>query len=86
MGPASKTAQANPNMPAFWDARRLETIIPNNKRIIGILDRNSKLLDAEQSLVHAELRVHTLAFEQHVIEPLEDYPTFPTNFDKVFMQ
>jgi hypothetical protein len=69
----------------IWRRRCLDTLLPNNQRIIGLIKRNknnfgypwplySKMLDYE---VHAE------SFRENCLsgERLNDYKLFPTDFD-----
>ncbi|HEY5177048.1 MAG TPA: HNH endonuclease signature motif containing protein [Terriglobales bacterium] len=46
-GPDSPTAQSNPlsNLHLLWPLRKLDTIVPNNRRIVNIIQRNSTLFD-----------------------------------------
>ena len=60
MGPKSQIAQADPNsnMAAVWQRRKLDTIIPNNRRIMNAIDRNLKILDQKARFPYIEFRVH----------------------------
>ncbi len=50
VGPESDLAKQNPGSNAYkiWHMRRLDTIIPNNKRIVNLISANRKLLTKSQ--------------------------------------
>ena len=81
-GPRSKVAQSDPqsNLRLVWDLRRISTIIPNNRSILEYYDANSGLVPSDEIAVWEKFRVHAVAYEQHVIAPLDAYPRFPVEF------
>ena len=81
-GPKSERAQNDPTSAShsIWMARRLDTIIQNNRRILNILTSNEKLIDGKLKAEAVKLRDHVLAYEQHAYNRLDDYPTFPASF------
>ena len=46
-GPESDEAKRNPmsNLVEIWNFRKLDTIVPNNRRIINIINTNSELIE-----------------------------------------
>jgi hypothetical protein len=86
LGPKSEIAESDPGSDAFslWEARKLDTILPNNRRILNIVERNKALLDIEDLKSFAKFRVHALAFEKQQFGRTEYYPTFPQDFEKRF--
>lgn len=81
-GPQSKRAQYDPasSSHAIWMARRLDTIIHNNRRIVNILTSNENLVDGKLKAEAVKMRDHALAYEQHAYDRLDGYPTFPASF------
>lgn len=81
-GPKSELAISNPssNSHAIWVARKLDTILPNNQRIIKVLNSNiSQLPDGfHQEAIH--FKDHAMAYELNQIERTDIYPTFPNSF------
>ncbi|OSI06913.1 hypothetical protein BWD08_10185 [Neisseria animaloris] len=86
LGPKSKTAQRNPNsnLSLQWQYKKLEVIIPNNKKIISIIEKNTSLLSPEELELFYIFKEHALAFERHQYSPIEDYPLFPKEFEEIF--
>jgi hypothetical protein len=82
LGPESELAELHPgsNLYKLWHMRRLDTIIPNNKRIMNLLAANKNLLTDNQLKAFIEFKDHAMAYELHVNERLEDYPRFPKSF------
>ena len=82
LGPRSEAAVKDPmsNLFSAWQLRRLDRILPNNRKILNIIDANAKLLSAEDVRIVEQFRVHAEAYEQHVYERLDTYPTFPQVF------
>lgn len=85
LGPRSTTAQKNPasNLQQFWALQKLSTIVPNNRRIINIIQNNIDLLTTEKGLF-LRFKMHAEAFERHQYNRLDEYPLFPEEFSKVF--
>ncbi|MBB3859023.1 hypothetical protein GGQ88_000263 [Novosphingobium hassiacum] len=85
-GPRSEAATADPNsnMYDIWELRRADTIVPNNRTIINMINANEVLLDQKQMEAFALFCVHAEAYEAHVRSPLDAYPTFPKSFEEAF--
>lgn len=85
LGPQSATAQGNPtsNLHQFWTLQKLSTIVPNNRRIINIIQNNMDLLSKEKALF-LRFKMHAEAFEQNQYDRLDKYPLFPQEFSEVF--
>ncbi len=89
VGPKSEIALADPISDAIeiWELRKADTIIPNNRMILTLLEANATLLrDAEDQRAHAAFREHALAFEEQELSGRrkEFYPTFPEVFGERF--
>lgn len=86
-GPSSPIAMEDPNSNAFliWELKRIDSIIPNNRKILNILDSNSELIE-DMFIIRTieEFRVHAESYEQHVYHRLDSYRLFPKEFSEVF--
>jgi hypothetical protein len=49
-----------------------------------MVEANEDLLNDQQLAAFAEFRVHANAYEIHVDNPLDSYPTFPKEFEEAF--
>jgi len=81
-GPKSKLAVDNPgsNSHAIWVARKLDTILPNNRKIINALDRHQRLFPDGFQTESVRFKDHTLAYEQNQHDRMDVYPNFPLSF------
>lgn len=81
-GPLSETAAKNPasTAQAIWEARKLDTILPNNRRIISLMQRHSKLISPAAVPSFPKFKMHAEAFEGNQYERVEEYPLFPEDF------
>jgi hypothetical protein len=86
LGPQSDLAKAKPSSNAFslWEMRRVDKIVPNNRRIMNIVRANSGLLNMDQTGAFAEFANHAESYEDHVYERKDDYPLFPPAFSESF--
>lgn len=88
VGPSSATAQADPSSNAYliWELRRIDRILPNNQKILNILDANIELIE-DMSVIRAieSFRVHAESYEKHVYHRLDSYQLFPNEFSEVFL-
>lgn len=86
-GPSSSIAMEDPNSNAFiiWELKKVNGIVPNNKKILNILDSNSELITSSPMIrIIEEFRVHAESYEQHVYHRLDSYKLFPKEFSEVF--
>ncbi|MBQ0711458.1 MAG: HNH endonuclease [Porticoccus sp.] len=87
VGPSSSTAQEDPSSNAYlvWELRRIDRILPNNQKILNILDTNIELIE-DLSIIHVieSFRVHVESYEKHVYHRLDSYQLFPNEFSEVF--
>lgn len=81
-GPRSELADTYPDAPEFaiWLERRLDTIVPNNCRIVSLIELNEAILSAQFLAVALSFKDHALAFERHIFNRMERYPLFPQEF------
>ncbi|MET3828356.1 hypothetical protein ABIC16_004111 [Sphingomonas sp. PvP055] len=81
-GPRSAVAVRDPSSSAYaiWLARRLDTILPNNRKIVAALDANAELVPADMRKAVLLFRDHAAGYEQHQYERLDHYELFPASF------
>lgn len=86
VGPKSNIADEDPGSDAvsIWEARKLDTILPNNKKIINVVEANAELLDSIDWRAFAAFKDHALAYEQQQFGRTDFYPTFPQSFAERF--
>lgn len=81
-GPKSSIAVTDPVSSAYaiWVARRLDTILPNNRKIVAALDANPDLVPGEMKKSILLFRDHASGYEQNAFERLDHYELFPISF------
>ena len=86
-GPKSKTAQSDPgsNLHIIWTLRKLDKIIPNNRKITNVIEANQGLLDSEALQAFIDFKLHAGAFEANQYDRVDSYPTFPESFSEIIM-
>lgn len=85
VGPGSTVAKADPgsNLYEVWVFRKLDTIVPNNTKIVNAVDANLGLLNSAEAAAFFEFKIHAAAFERHQYWRLDRYPTFPRHFEEL---
>jgi hypothetical protein len=86
VGPKSTIAESDPESDAvtIWEARKLDTILPNNRRIINTINNNLSLLNLDDLRSYIQFKEHVLAYEQQQYGRTDFYPTFRSSFGKQF--
>ena len=81
-GPNSVTAAENPasTAQAIWVARKLDTLMPNNRRIVSLMERCSDMMTCAVVSNFPKFKMHAEAFEGNQYERVEEYPLFPNEF------
>jgi hypothetical protein len=84
-GPTSDLAQNDPGSAthSVWIARKLDMILPNNRKIVEILEANASLISGTLSGPTLRFKLHTNGFEDNQYDRVEHYPLFPIDFQKV---
>lgn len=84
-GPDSEEATRNPlsNMHTVWELRKLDTIVPNNRRIIRMIETNKELFDIKDYEICAQFVEHAEGFERNCYSRTEGVPRFPVDFEMV---
>lgn len=82
-GPESIEAQANPisNLANLWPLRKLDTIVPNNRKIIEAIWGNSHLFDTQAYESACAFVEHAEGFEHNCYERTEAVSRFPQQFE-----
>jgi hypothetical protein len=85
-GPKSDIASTDPasNASEIWQLRKFKTIIPNNAKIINMIQNNLGLLSKGQYEAFLAFKDHAVAFEQNQYGRLDYYPLFPIEFEREF--
>lgn len=83
IGPHSESATTNPgsNLHEVWTLRKLDTIVPNNAKIVNAVNANIAFLTSEETAAFLDFKIHAGAFERHQYQRLDIYPTFPAHFE-----
>ncbi len=83
-GPGSD-AQFDPesDAPAIWQRKMLSVIIPNNKRIIAVLDKNRDHMCGREPVVFEEFRQHTDDLVARHLEGVVGGRMFPSSMNKM---
>ena len=84
-GPFSLCATSNPLSSAvdMWKKKKIDTIIPNNRKIIEVFEKNKSILSAEEIHIYTKFKIHAEAFEacQMGLLDAKDAPRFPHDFE-----
>jgi hypothetical protein len=86
VGPRSNIAQSDPGSDSvnIWEARKLDTLLPNNYKIINALNSNIELTSDGELRAFAAFRQHASAYEQQQYGRTDFYPLFPEEFGRLF--
>ncbi len=81
-GPRSRIAAENPasTVQSIWVARKLDTLLPNNRRIVSLMERHAKMMPASVVASFQRFKMHVQAFEDNQYERVDTYPLFPDEF------
>lgn len=82
-GPESEAASQNPvsNAHKTWEARKKETVIPNNDKINSYIESNKSHFSEYELKICSKFKEHAEGFKISSVERKEDVPTFPTEFE-----
>lgn len=81
-GPGSVNALENPSSSAAttWKLRKLDTIIPNNTRIVSAFLGGADMVGADLMDEFRVFQLHAQAFESNQYDRAHHYPLFPVAF------
>jgi hypothetical protein len=84
-GPESAEAESNPisSLSQLWPLRKLSTIVPNNRKIINVIRKNSTLLEPQPYATCCQFIEHAEGFERNCYGRTEGVPRFPREFAEV---
>ncbi|MDR0193189.1 HNH endonuclease signature motif containing protein [Pseudomonas yamanorum] len=90
-GPNSENAQRNPNsetLHALWLSERLTTIIPNNRTITKLINKNRKFFKRSDQLIISQFMSHVESYEKWVADkiPYQAVIRFPQKFEELIME
>jgi HNH endonuclease len=82
LGPRSLTAQADveTNQYDYWVFKKLSKMIPNNRRLVNMIEANNALLTRDLYSEFIKFKVHVEAFERNQYIRMDSYPLFPQSF------
>lgn len=85
-GPQSKVAKEDPGSNSYkiWNLRKLDTVIPNNQKIINMVEANMNLLDADDYKAFLLFKNHATSFETNQYCRVSSYALFPEVFSERF--
>lgn len=71
--------------PYIWKEKALSTIVPNNRKIVKLLESNSHLLTDEEYDIFVEFKLHADGFESNHKnkEKRSEYPIFPQEINNI---
>ncbi len=83
-GPESVIAKRDPgsNMADYWTLRKLDTIVPNNRKLIRIGDTFLGEMPDKLRLLFSRFKEHARMFEQGCYSRIDNPLRFPKGFDK----
>ena len=86
-GPDSMVAINNPMSSAVntWNRMKLNTIIPNNKKIVEAFESNISVLSMEELKIYKKFKIHAETFESCNKREInrEGIPRFPVEFEQM---
>ena len=72
-------------MPKIWISKIHQYILPNNRKLLSLLDKNYNLLNAEEIRIVELFRQHVLDFEsKHINNEEINGIQFPTKLNQIF--
>ena len=85
-GPKSGIALKDPasNSHEIWEIRKPQTVLPNNQKIINLIQTNIELLSAKEYRSFLLFKNHAVSFEVNHYCRLDSYTVFPEEFNEVF--
>ena len=86
-GPESEEANSNPVSSAalIWSLRKLDRIVPNNRRIINLLQANQEFIDVSEFDLITKFSEHAEGFEMNCYVKREGVLRFPKDFKEFVM-
>lgn len=86
-GPASLIAIKNPLSDAIdmWNSYKQNTIIPNNRKIVDLLNKHFSLLSDSERQIFYKFKIHADAFEHNQLQRHDHdaVPLFPNEFEQM---
>lgn len=84
-GPDSEVAKKDPisNIVDIWSLRKLDTIVPNNRKIVNLLNNNKALFSFEEYETCCMFIEHAEGFEANCYWRRDSVPRFPKKFQEI---
>lgn len=84
-GPKSEAAEdPSSNVHLDWEIVKVSEMIPNNNKIINLIEANMKLLNFHQRKLFILFKDHALSWERNVYNRIDSYRLFPEEFNEEF--
>lgn len=80
--PESAEAKSNPlsNLADVWELQKLTKLVPNNQKIINIIEKSPDFFDAEDWKIFYQFCAHATGFEMNCYNRTEGVKRFPQKF------
>jgi len=90
-GPLSELAKKNPHndkLHAIWTSERLSTIVPNNRKIVTILEKYRELFPRKDQTIISSFLTHANSYEMWVNDeiPYKAVKRFPVEFEQLILE
>lgn len=87
-GPDSETANYDliSNIVDIWVLRKLDTIVPNNTKIINLIENNTNLFTINEYKMCRKFIEHAKSFEHNCYIRSDSVPKFPIEFEEMIKQ
>lgn len=87
-GPESREATENPlsSMAKIWEFKKINKLVPNNRKIINLLKDNQKYFDGKEYPVCCAFIEHAEGFEANCYVRREGVKRFPQKFNALVMK
>lgn len=74
------------NLPKMWKRKILQNIIPNNRKVYQLIEKNYGLLLSDEKTTAAEFKQHIEDFEaKHLSDIMESGARFPDNMNYIYL-
>lgn len=86
-GPYSENSRNNQMATELmWESLAIRKILPNNRKIVNVIENNQHLLEGSEFGQFIEYKLHKEGFEYNKIsgDVNATVPTFPKDFEKIF--
>ncbi|WP_336369268.1 HNH endonuclease [Rahnella perminowiae] len=84
-GPHSDAAKdPGSNVHELWFLKKMSVMIPNNKKVVNVIEKNINLLTLKQRRLFVVFKDHASSWESYQYMKCDEYTLFPEDFGKEF--